>query len=373
MCTRLLSLLCSVAASLLLAGPGVAQPRTGSAGGELEPVANLGRTMVTGVAVSGEGRIFVNQPYWMENHLVSVMEITDAGGIHPYPNRRWNQWHEGLSPQDHFICVQSVHVDPRNSHTLWVLDAATPLMRGVVPNGAKLVEIDLRADEVVRTIVFDSTVVPRGSYLNDVRVDAEQQWAYITESGLGALIVVNLQTGAARRVLEHHPSTRADTTYVVTVDGNELLKPNGEPLVFHADGITLSRDDQFVYYHVVNGWNLYRIPTEALRNAFQTGVEVAEQVERVAETVVTDGMLMDEAGNVYHTAVERKAVIRYTPEGQLETVAESEELIWPDTYAMGPEGDLYVTISQIHLLPAFNQGEDLRTEPHRVFRIPLDE
>ena len=371
-----------IALSLLFAGCDYLHP--GDDPGEearLETAANVGDNLITGVAVSENSHLFVNQPFWLEDHTESVWEVVKGGAdstardrLRPYPNAEWNQrWTPSLSPQDHFISVQSVYIDPRNASTLWVLDPASPMMEGVVPGGAKLVEIDLATDEVVRTVVFDSTVAPRMSYLNDVRVDAQQQWAYITGSSLGALVVVNLGTGEARRVLEEHPSTKPDSSYVVTVDGNELRLPSGAPARFAADGIALGRDDQHVYYRAINGLNLYRLPAEALQDPALSNEALAAQVELVDETVVTDGMLIDEAGNVYHTAVERDAVIRYTAAGRLETVVQSEKLLWPDSYAMSPEGDLYVTTSQLHLLPMFNDGADLRTAPHRVFKVSLGE
>ena len=336
---------------------------------DLDTVAALNSIQITGVALSGDGRIFVNSPFWQDDHVVSVMEMTGEDRYVPYPNRTWNQWTDGLAPAEHFICVQSVYVDPRNPETLWVLDPASPLQQGVVPGGAKLVEIDLTTDQVVRTILFDETVAPTDSYLNDVRVDADQQWAYLTDSGLGALVVVDLGTGQARRLLAAHPSTQADADYVLEINGEPLRGPSGQVPQIHADGIALSPDDAMLYYHVLTGRDLYRIPTAALRDAALSEAEVADQVEYVAETVVTDGMIMDAEGNLYHTALEHNAVMRYTPSGEIETVLQSDALQWPDTFAWGSDGQLYVTTSLIHQMPQYNGGESTRTEPYRVFRI----
>ena len=337
--------------------------------GELETVASFENVQITGVAVSGTGRLFVNSPFWQADHVVSVLEVMDDGRYAPYPNRAWNQWSEGLGldPAEHFVCVQSVYVDPRNPATLWVLDPASPMMEGVVPGGAKLVEIDLATDEVVRTIVFSEDIAPTASYLNDVRVDRAQEWAYITESGTGALVVVDLQTNEARRVLAEHPSTHADSSYVLVIGGEELRGPDGNVPLIHADGIALSPDDAYVYYHALTGDDLYRLPAAALQDPALTDDDLAAAVEYVAETVVTDGMIADAEGNVYHSALERDAVIRYTPSGELQTVVRSDKLEWPDSFAIGPDGAFYVTISQIHKMPQYNNGVSTRTEPYQVF------
>ncbi len=337
----------------------------------LETVAAFDSTRITGVAVSGGGRLFVNAPHWSEPHGASVYEVRSGGGERvAYPNRAWNRWGAGLDPSEHFICVQSVYIDPRNPETLWVLDAASPLFQGVVPGGAKLVQIDLETNAVVRTFVFNEEVAPEKSYLNDVRVDAEQQHAYITDSGLGALVVVNLSTGESRRVLDDHPSTRADSGYVLVIGGEEVRGPDGEGPRIHADGLALDPYDQFLYYHALTGTHLFRIVTPALTNPEVTAEERARQVQDLGPTAVTDGMIADAQGRIYHTALEEDAVLRYLPDsGEMETVVQDARLRWPDSFAIGPDGRLYVTTSQIHLQPQFNGGTGARTEPFKVFRI----
>jgi len=69
----------------------------------------------TGVAVSREGRVFVNYPRWLENVPISVAEII-GGELRPFPDERWNNWNPSLPPQDYFVCVQSVHVSRDNYH-----------------------------------------------------------------------------------------------------------------------------------------------------------------------------------------------------------------------------------------------------------------
>ena len=112
---------------------------------------------VTGVSVSEDKRIFVNFPRWTEDNAVSVAELKADGALQPYPNEEWNAWRNArkdeVTPNDHWVCVQSVVADGRGS--LWVLDPAAPAQAHLVSGGAKLVQIDLAADRVVRTIAFD--------------------------------------------------------------------------------------------------------------------------------------------------------------------------------------------------------------------------
>ncbi|MCU1299430.1 MAG: major royal jelly-related protein [Acidobacteriaceae bacterium] len=156
---------------------------------------------ITGIAVSKTGRLFVNFPRWSDRYLNAVVEVTPDGSSRPFPDEHWNRWDlkaENASKQ--FVCVQSVFVD--ETDTLWVLDPAAPLLATIVPGGPKLVKINLKTNQVERVISFGRDVVKNGTYLNDIRFDNPRHTAYITDSGVGGIIVLDLISGKARRELE---------------------------------------------------------------------------------------------------------------------------------------------------------------------------
>jgi sugar lactone lactonase YvrE len=295
------------------------------------------------------------------------------GTLKPYPDLQWNSWKQGatVSPAKSFVCVQSVWVDDQDN--LWVLDPASPRMEGVVKDAAKLVKINLETNQPEKIVMFDDEAAPTKSYLNDVRVDTKRNWAYITDSGLGAILAVNLENGTAGRLLEDHSSTKAEPTVTITVRGKQLRDGRGETPKVHADGIALSKNGQHLYFHALTGKTLYRVPTEALREESQSEQALAEAVEKVAETVVCDGLLIDDGGNVYHTALEQDAIVRLTPAGQLETVIRSEQINWPDSMALRTQGgkpELYFTTSQLQNMKKFG-GDGRNADPYAVFKIDL--
>lgn len=302
----------------------------------------------TGVAVSKSGRIFVNFPRWSGSVPVSVGEVTPGGDVKPFPDEEWNQWKPALPPQNHFVCVQSVTID--SDDYLWILDPANPGFGGVVKDGPKLLKVDLRTNNIVQKIVFSESIAPPASYLNDVRVDAKRGYAYITDSGLGAVIIVNLATGNSRRLLSDHPSTKSENTAIV-IDGKEWRLPDGSFPQVHADGIALDRTGDALYYHALSGRLLYRIGTRWLQDASLTARELGEKVEFLARTVVADGMAFGPDGTLYLTALEENAIKRFTHDRSIETVVKDARLAWPDSIAVGPDGFLYVTTSQIHRGP----------------------
>jgi len=307
----------------------------------------------TGVAVSREGRIFVNYPRWSPETSISVAELSPTGEAKPYPDPDWNQWNPELNPAEHFICVQSVYIDSDNF--LWVLDPANPLFQGVVEGGAKLLKIDLSSNQVIQKIVFNSTTTPVNSYLNDMRVDVERNFAYLTDSGLGAIVVVDLSSGKSRRILQNHPSTRAEDI-TLNIEGVTLN------MKVHSDGLALTPDKNYLYYQALSGRRLYRIATRFLREPALTESYLSEKVEFVTESGASDAIEFDQQENLYLTSLELNAIRRYTPAGKIEMVIQDSSLKWPDSFSITPDGTVYVTTSQLHL-------GNSRTEPYKIFRI----
>lgn len=335
-------------------------PPTRYADFKLEEVAASPRQW-TGVAVSRAGRLFVNYPRWSDDVPVSVAELRNGQAV-PYPDEAWNQWEDGDEPSDRFVCVQSVVADAKNR--LWILDPANPKFAGVVEGGAKLVQVDLASNEVVRVFRFGTDVAPRGSYLNDVRVDTVREFAYISDSGLGAMVVVDLRTGASWRRLVTHPSTKAEQDVDPMVEGHLLRFPDGAKPVVHCDGIALDGDGEYLYYQALTGRSLYRIRTAHLRARDLTETELWQRraVEYQGESGVADGLEWGPDGSIYITALEASAIKRMTWRNRLETVVQDARLAWPDSLAWGPDGSLYVTTSLIHRWSAPG-------EPYRIFKV----
>lgn len=326
---------------------------------------------VTGVTVTDDGRTFVNFPRWTEDTAVSVAEILDDGSLRPYPDDAWNGWRNAndASPGDHWVCVQAVVAD---GDSVWVLDPAAPATAHLVPGGPKLVQVALDGDRVARTVAFGEDVAPEGSYLNDVRFSPDGTHAYITDSGWrGALVVVDLETGTARRVLDGHPSTQPEDDVTVEIDGERLSRPDGRGAVFAADSLALSNDGETLYWKALTGKTLYRIATSALRDESLDADALAEAVETVGQTEITDGLWIHSSGRFFLTAVETYAVIER--DGDAETVAvQDDRLRWPDTMSEGPDGTMYVTASHIQDSPWFKPGAD-KAVPSALYRFsPAD-
>jgi len=356
-----------------------AQPQQRRADTALLQVAQFDH-QVTGVTVSERGRTFVNFPRWTEDAPVSVAEVMKDGSLRPYPNEQWNAWRnvkrDELDPADHWVCVQSVVADGRGS--VWVVDPAAPAVDGLVPGGPKLVRIDLATDRVARVIRFGQDVAIPGSYLNDVRFSQDGKYAFLTDSGQrGALVVVDLASGKARRVLDGHPSTQPEKGVVVRTDGKPLRYPDGRPVLFAADSIALSSDGAWLYWKPLTGTTLYRIQTAALTGSGLAGEDLASQVQAYGKVGPTDGFWIGrradtDSDTLYITSIEDNAIkarkLSRGPSAGLRTVVQDPRLRWPDTFSQGPDGSLYVTTSRIQDSAFFNRDAPL-VLPTQLWRV----
>lgn len=332
-------LVAAVAALMMAACVRTPMPPPAEARGPtLELVAQSSRQW-TGITVSKAGRIFVNFPRWSEDVPVSVAEVKD-GTIVPWPDGAWNTWAPGGPAENRFVAVQSVVIDDQDR--LWVVDTGNPQFKGVI-TPPRLQQFELTG-KLVRTYAFAPEVSSGDSYLNDVRIDTKHEVAYLTDSQAGGLVVLDLKSGSARKVLRQHPSTRAETDRLVVM-GRPF------PRAVQSDGIALSPDRKTLYWTALTGHSLFRIPTEALRDARLDDAALAGRLERVHTIVATDGIEFDHQGQLWLGGLEDSSLARYVPGGKYERVLQDDRLKWPDTFAAGPDGKMYVTTAQIHLAP----------------------
>ncbi|SKC48381.1 Major royal jelly protein [Ohtaekwangia koreensis] len=320
----------------------------------------------TGVAVSQQlrteqMRLFANYPNWSLDHSTSVVDITNPTKALPYPDANWNTWTPGMNPEEHFICVQSVFVDANDY--LWVLDAANPKRddrySGVVKGGAKLVQIDLKTDRIANVIVFGDSVVKPNSYLNDIRIDAQREIGYITDSNEGAIIVVDLDSGKSWRLLGNNSSTKSEDL-VLKIDGEEYRTADGEYPVVHADGLALSPDGLYLYWRPLTGNSLYRVETSLLIYPDFYSGKLDVEVENLGKFPPSDGMIFDKEGNLYLASIEENA-IRVYDGTTTRIVARGKDFKWPDSFAVAADGSLYVSVSQLNI--------ESPTEPYRILKF----
>ena len=315
---------------------------------DLKPLAEFKEAQVTGVTMSESGRLFANFPRWREGLPFSVVEVMKDGTYAAYPNEDWNAWKgSGQPAKNQFNTVQSVVA---HGNSLYVLDPSSPLMKGVVGK-PKLYEFDLATNTLKKTYEFTEFVAPKASYLNDLRVDDANQAIYITDSGLGAIVVVDMKTNKIRRLLGQDPSVKSEGMKI-TAEGREL-SVGGKPPQINSDGIALSPDGKYLFYHALTASTLYRVPTAALNDKKLSAKKLSAAVEKQGLTPAPDGMIFDAQGNLYRADLQSNSVVYRTPSGEIKTLAQDPRIKWADTFTLTPAKDqLIFTASRLHETPA---------------------
>jgi sugar lactone lactonase YvrE len=334
---------------------------------KLESVYSDNTYQITGVAVSAKGRVFVTYPRWSEPYQYGVVEVMKDGTARQYPDEMMNNWQSGEDGRNKWVCAMADYIDENDY--LYVVDPATPKLGRVYNNSAKVVKIDLNTNQVVNTYRFAGTI-DNQSYLNDIRVDTKKQMAYLTNSGTGGIIVLNLNSGKSWQVLQNHRSVHPNPNAKFIIDGRELKK-QGQPTAFQSDGIALSPDGNYLYYKTIGDKRLERIKTSMLDDSTKTASQVAEAVEELGDFASTDGMIFDGKGNLYLGDPTNYCIVKISPDLKMQTLIKDDRLIWPDSYAISEDGYLYISTSQIQRQAGYNDGVNKRISPYMVFKVKL--
>lgn len=341
--------------------------------GSVDVIARFWEVVPSGIVVTPDHRVFLSFPRSAEDHTHATLAELREGKLFPFPNVPWSlSFTQPAS--ERFVSALGITLDQK--HRLWVLDEGQRAGKAVEANGAKLVGIDIDSGKVVSTYILHAPVLLSDSHLNDVRVDLHHGragYAFISDSSLQhpAMIVLDLASGQQRRVLEHSASVHADPGFSIVLDGVIGHYQAEHPSIPEAgiDGLAVSPDGERVYYQALTSRRLYSIATSALLDPVMSEQQREADVRDEGETGSVDGMVFDSKGNLYLTDIEHHAIVRRSPNGELQILAHDPRLISPDGIAVTADGDLYVTVGQWYRLPVFHNGKDLREKPYIVLRI----
>lgn len=335
---------------------------------DLVRVAASEHAILNGVAVSPQGRIFSSFPRWMEAPTPSLAEAMPDGGFKTFPGNDWNEWREGLPPQDHFVNVHSICADAENF--LWAVDDAAPHHQPHLKGGPKLVKFDLRTDKLVRVYPMDESVAPPGAVLGHMRVLGRH--AFITESHYGAIIVLDQETGATRRLLSRDPKTRADPSIVPVIDGKEFRRANDKVQIVNVNLLELSNDGRWLYFTCLFGPVLRRIETKHLLDPSLSDDDLSPLIEDVVRIPPCAGFTIDKKGRLYFSSFTQNAMLVMEDDRALKIFATDPRISFPNEPDIGPDDCLYFPASQIHRLPGFQaDGKSQVKPPWEVLKVKI--
>lgn len=308
------------------------------------------------------GRIFFGiHPFTEPQRFTEsfVLELVD-GRPRPYPS-------EGMQPRLQGVLGMTVDALDR----LWLV--APP---GLEDRPTRLLAFDLATDE----LVLEHELGPEaGMFSQDLRVSPDGKTVYLADTGAfflssPALVVFDVETRQARRVLEGHPSVEPQDWQIRTADGPYTLAHGLVTFSVGVDGLAVSHDGQWLYYAAMSHDTLFRVPTEALLDPTRSAEALAAAVEPVGHKPLSDGIEIDAQGRVYVTDVENGGLAVVEPGGQLRTLVKDASIVWADGVSLMGDGTILFTDSQIPayidqlLRPPAKERID-RAGAHRIYRI----
>ena len=307
------------------------------------------------VAVSKSGRIFFTVHPESRPRGNKLLEYTNGASV-PYPNIQ--------QQAELFDTVLGVAIDRFNR--LWTIDHGNHGTRT-----ARLLALDLDNGEVVHDHRLPPEIAPAGSFLQDLQVSSDGRTIIIADASVWrkspAIIVYDVESATARRVLESHPAVSAEN-YVIRNDGHEMSFVGGlVALRGGIDGIALG--PEWLYFAALSGSELYRVRIRDLRDGELPESQLAKRVEKYSRKPLSDGLSVDIEGNVYVTDVEHRAIFLVGSDRKPQTLLRSADIRWPDALSFGPDGWLYVADSALSEVILQPQEHIRSNSPYEIFRF----
>jgi sugar lactone lactonase YvrE len=320
-------------------------------------------TVANGIAITPAGRIFL--PFSRIDGSKGPQVVEWKNGVPvPFPDLAWNARTPGTDPAQAFVRVNAIRIGPDGA--LWIVDVGAPgLGNPKLPHGPKVVRIDLASNKITRVYDLDS-VTSASSFIDDIRFHGAL--AYVTDAGWAGVIVLDLASGATRRVLDGDPSVTAQRP--LSADDHVVRGPDGKPVKINADQLEVSPDGKFFYYQPATG-PMSRIATRYLDDPKLPNAQLAKHVTTFAKTPATGGTAIDANGNIYCSDLGRHRILKIAPDGTILTLVEDPRLLWVDAMWIDTAGDLYMPAAQLDRMAPFNGGVSKVAYPISIYKMKI--
>ncbi len=276
-----------------------------------------------------------------EKPQMRAVRLQKSGEVVPFPDQVMSTAATGSSlPLD---ALEAVKV---NSHGVaWMLDNGR--RSELTP---KLVGWNLDKGHLHRVIHLAAPALVTGSFCGDLALDPEEPFAYVADPANGedaALIVVDLQTGLSRRILQGHPALRPDPTVILppgALGGRVIRRIDGTASVPKrgVEALAIDRKGDWLYFTGLQAGAVSRVQVAKLRDAALSEQALAQCLERYADVPPGVSLAIDAKGNLYAGDLAGRSIILIDEkERASRPLVTDARLLWPDGLTFGQDGKLY--------------------------------
>jgi len=311
------------------------------------------------VAVNQKDRVFTTiHPLGNPNTNLQLVEITGKDSFEPFPNAEY-QSAVGKSTDDQFDSLLGIRID--NNNTLWVIDMGLNLGK------TRLFGFDVATKEEIFRFDFPENIAPKGSFIQDLAVDEINGWVYLADISDPGILALNTKTKELRRFSDE--TVQAEKVDMII--NEKLINFGGAPASVAINPITLSADRNTLYYGAMNGTTWYKVDANLFRNG-ASNYEISKAIKVAGPKPLSDGVATGQDGNHYITNIQHNGIDVLTSNGELKPFYRNEKIDWPDNVALDSQGNIYLTVNQLHKSPPFTGGADEAKPPFYIFKIDVN-
>ena len=378
--------------------PAPTPPATGQK--TLEVYAELTQSGIAAITQMQNGKLIIGyHPFYLTPTTVQVATLNDDHkSSTPYPTAGSGLLQSCRNPDGSFMPPQNGRYDfcldwvlgfhADSNGILWILDGAksTDQATGATAKRpaalhAKYVGWDTKTNKLVKVIDLDAVTIPSSQH-NDFAIDLKHGASgtlILADEAVGdannaALVVTDIATGTSRRLLQ------GDSHVIANPDPIRWVAQAGQPaaawgLGVGVDGITLDKNQEWLYFAPLGGYEMYRARMTDLLDATLTNAQLSAKVEFYAKKPYNGGLTIDANNNLYLTEVGAMTIGIIRPDTRkYEAYVTDPNMVWPDGVSYNSDGYMYSGAAQLIQTGTFQdnatpKGKANNAAPYRIYRF----
>lgn len=380
-------------------GGGGGEPAKGQA--SLEVYAELQQSGIAAITQMQDGQLIIGyHPFYVTPTSVQVATLNaDHKSSTAYPPAGSGLLQSCRNPDGSFLPAQNgrydfcldwvlgFHADANG--ILWILDSvkttdkADPVHPRPAALHAKYVGWNTKTNKLYKVIDLDSVTISQSQH-NDFAIDLKHGVLIDADEAIGensngvgdkaALVVTDIATGTSRRVLQgdSHVLPNADP---IRWDAQAGLPAASWGLRVGVDGITLDKNQDYLYFGPLSGYEMYRVHMTDLINPALSDADLSARVEFYAHKPYNGGLTIDANNNLYLTVIGTRTVGIIPADTRVyRDYVSDASMIWPDGVTYNSDGFMYVGAAQLIQTATFQdnatpKGVANNKAPYRIYRF----